>query len=227
MPHAAEQYPGDPLACAVLVTAVHSMQEDARLVRLVEVYGIHSWPEVAAGLHGRDSKSCSLRWGRSRGVAAGNVFVVVLGGKSDSSSACRCALDISITHIPSSCLRFAVNHPLVQSSIPASKHTTTSPAAIECQALLNHSQLIPKSKATASNAQLSKKREPQAPGDCASSTTHSVAGVALPLCWSVCESFQVIHVLYVCAGGATSWLPTSSAPLTRSSLIGRWLYCSG
>lgn len=48
--------------CHVTVVAtVVPAQEDARLVELVDVYGIHNWPEVAGALHGRDSKSCSLR----------------------------------------------------------------------------------------------------------------------------------------------------------------------
>ena len=37
------------------------LQEDSQLVQLVGVYGIHAWPQVAACLGGRDSKSCSLR----------------------------------------------------------------------------------------------------------------------------------------------------------------------
>lgn len=37
-------------------------QEDARLVQLVDIHGIHNWPDVANALQGRDSKSCSLRY---------------------------------------------------------------------------------------------------------------------------------------------------------------------
>ena len=37
-------------------------QEDALLTSLVERFGTHAWPEVAAALPGRTSKSCSLRW---------------------------------------------------------------------------------------------------------------------------------------------------------------------
>jgi hypothetical protein len=39
-------------------------QEDARLVQLVAIHGMHNWPDVAVGLRGRDGKSCSLRCAR-------------------------------------------------------------------------------------------------------------------------------------------------------------------
>lgn len=41
--------------------AARPAQEDARLQELVHRYGTANWPDVAAEMPGRTSKSCSLR----------------------------------------------------------------------------------------------------------------------------------------------------------------------
>lgn len=60
---------------------VLSLQEDAALLRLVEVNGPNNWAEVSVNLPGRNAKSCRLRY-----LAGARIWL--FGGRTQCFGAC-------------------------------------------------------------------------------------------------------------------------------------------